>query len=497
MKKWISRIALLGLAVLPSTVQAQYPAPGYYPGQPMPGYGNPYAYPPAPYYYSQPAPMYVPYGYYKGNPVYYYQPGQPMATAPVAPNSSPVSSAPVVRANEAPVAPVATSGPVNAQFTAPVEPAPVNNSPSDSARPSDEAPAPAASPGVSKGGEPPATAQRVDAQPADAKPADAKPAEKAPTADNDGKLSSWACLPDCPDRKCHFSVFGEFLYWNVHGVDVPFAQPFDGIDPRNSVPRGGVAVASPRFTPGVRGGFAVGVTEDSWVVGTVTYVRVGASAGVTALGGTVLHNYLVFPNTVNAAPDSLTSSTDYHITLVTADADYKCAIVNNEHLLLNWLAGARYGHITQSLINTSRINGTTTIDSRVNLDAAGPRAGLEGEYRIACGVYGYGHGVVDLLFGRFNSAISERNAFGGLIGQSGVDENRIVPTLEFELGVGWKTQDGRIRVSAGYYVGCWFNVLTLPSLSQGIQNTNFTTNGNNFRDSLIFDGFVGRFEFRF
>lgn len=499
MKKWITRIALLGLAALPPSVQAQYPAPGYYYGQPMPGYGNPYGYPAAPYpaasyYNSQPAPSYVPYGYYKGNPVYYYQSGQPVASTPVATYSTPAASMPAVRANVAPVATAAPSGPMKAQFTAPPAPVPVNNVPSASARASDEAPEPAALAGVSKGGVPPATAQRVDAQPGDAKPAATPPAATPPAAANS---SFWSSLTNCIDKKPHVSIFAEFLYWNVHGGDVPYAQAFDGVDPRNSVPRGPVGVASPRFTPGIRGGAGVSLNEDSWVVGTFTYLRVGSFSALNATGGNVLHNFLVFPNTVNAAVDSLTAKTDYHITMLTADADYKHAIVNNDCLLLNWLVGARFGHLNQDLVNQFQILGTTAVDSHVHFDGGGPRAGLEGEFRIAGGLYGYGHGIVNVLFGRFQGGIDERNIFGGLIGQTTVDENRVVPILEFELGAGWKSSDGRIRVSAGYYVGCWFNVMTLPSLSQGIQNVNFTTNGNNFRDSLIFDGFVTRFEYRF
>ena len=45
--------------------------------------------------------------------------------------------------------------------------------------------------------------------------------------------------------------------------------------------------------------------------------------------------------------------------------------------------------------------------------------------------------------------------------------------------------------------GGWFNTLTVPSLVQGVQNNNFTTNGNNFRDHFSIDGFVGRFTFKY
>ncbi len=310
-----------------------------------------------------------------------------------------------------------------------------------------------------------------------------------------------ACFPqvvDCKNcKKFRFSVFGEILYWTVHGVDVPFAQAFDGVDPFNSVPRGPVGVVNSDFRIGYRGGAGVAINENSWLVGTLTYFHETANGSVAAPDTFVLHNLLAFPNTQNSATDSLKASASTTTELRTADLDYKCAFINNDHLLLSWLAGARYGHLGQKLEADYLITGTTTVTSAITFNGGGPRVGLDGEYKVLGGFYGYGKGVLSLLAGRFQGSYNETNVFTGLVGTTALSENRLVPILELELGAGWQSRNGRVRISGGYYVGNWFNAMTIPSLANSIQRNDFTSNGNNLHDSVIFDGFVGRVEIRF
>ncbi|MBI1831703.1 MAG: hypothetical protein HYR84_09660, partial [Planctomycetes bacterium] len=211
----------------------------------------------------------------------------------------------------------------------------------------------------------------------------------------------------------------------------------------------------------------------------------------------VLHNFLAFPNTNNAAIDSLTSSADYRIRLLMGDLELRNAIVNNDRLTFNWLAGARYAHLDQNLASVFQVTGTTTVDSKISFDGFGPRVGLDGQYRLSHGLYGYAQGVANLLVGQFRGNYEERNIFVGQVGQTSITANRVVPVLELEVGGGWQSANGRYRVSGGYYIGGWFNNMTTTAFAGAIGNTNFTTNGNNFRDTIVFDGFVTRFEFRY
>lgn len=550
MRKWCARILFFGLAALPGTVQAQYPTPGFYYPQPT-AYPTPYPYypqaqyPPQGYYYPQPAPRYVP-NYpanWQGMPA-----PAPWTNAPrpvqaqqgeIGSSSRVYNAVPQTVPNSVIVSDPANPFPfsVPAQESEKAKPAnpfpfslPVQES--EKAKPANpflfSVPAPESE--KTKPANPipfSVPAQEIEKtklvrparkipqslpemeperQPSDEPPVPS-PTPPVPAPKGTEKESIAAPVKSLPPelslptlsvaKKCQVMIFGEYLHWNVHGVDVPFAQAFDGIDPIFSVPRGPVGVVSTEFQAGVRVGGGVTLNETSSVVGTFTYFRTNSSSGIAAPDGQVLHNFLAFPNTANSAVDSLTSTAEYAIQLRMADIDYKCAFVNNDCLSLTFVAGARYANLTQDVLGTFQVTGTTTVDSHITFDGFGPRIGLEGKYRLKCGVYGYANGMADFLFGQFRGNYVERNVFTGLVGQTSVNANRPVPVLEFELGAGWQSPKGHVQISGGYYVGSWFNTMTTTSLAGAIGNVNFTTNGNNFRDTLVFDGLVLRFEFRY
>jgi hypothetical protein len=501
MRKFLAGLCLLGVSALPSTAQAQYPA--YY-SPPVQRYtpAYPYGYPAAPapgYYYPQPAPTYAyPYGYPvapRNVPAVNMTPPAPAPQVNYSGDASAATSAgtpSAVMQAQVPAAPAAQPAPVSEVQATPAASAPlVNETPQVAPQqlPPESPPAKKAEPPVVAG--PSAALFGSTKDGAAPVTSSAAKVSEAPVVLHGGNV-------DCHDHKhVGLTFFADYIFWSVHGVDVPYAQPFLGVDPATAVPRGQVFTVSPTFTSGMRFGAGAGIDDCSWVVGTVNYFRTGNNSTAEAPAGFVLRSLLAFPNTVNAAGDSLKADADYHITLVTADIDYKHAIINNDTLILSWLAGARYTHLDQHLFANYVITGLTTIESRVNFDGGGPRAGLDARYRICGGFFGYGTGVADLIAGKFTGQSTERNIFTGLVGNSLVNENRVLPILELELGFGWQSANGRLRISGGYYVGTWFNTLTVPSLVAGIQGTNFTTNGNNFRDTVMFDGLVGRVEFRY
>ena len=56
---------------------------------------------------------------------------------------------------------------------------------------------------------------------------------------------------------------------------------------------------------------------------------------------------------------------------------------------------------------------------------------------------------------------------------------------------------GRAEVTVGYTAAAWFNVMTTSSWIQGVQEAAFSSNRDNLRDTLTFDGLFARFLFRF
>jgi hypothetical protein len=70
------------------------------------------------------------------------------------------------------------------------------------------------------------------------------------------------------------------------------------------------------------------------------------------------------------------------------------------------------------------------------------------------------------------------------------DDDRIVPMLDYELGVAWTNPQGNLRLSAGYMMSHWFNIVSTPVFVEAVQSDSYV----NVNDTISFDGLVGRAE---
>lgn len=302
------------------------------------------------------------------------------------------------------------------------------------------------------------------------------------------------CCSDCP--RSRFYVFGEYLYLTARNADVAFGQVRDGVTVL-AVPRGPVGVADPAYHSGARVGAGAALSCDSFIQGSFTWYESRSSDSLIAPPGRLVHSLTTFPATFNVAADSLTATSNYDIDFRFVDLDFKHNLCCCGGGSLRYLLGARYAHLDQDFLGTYTILGTTTVTTNIRFDGGGPRAGLEGDYAIGKGVFTYGSGIASLLAGHFNANYVQRNVFVGTQVNTEYGDDRIVPVLELEAGLGWRSPNDRIIVRAGYYVAGWGNTLTTPAWIQGVRNTNFTTNSDNLRDTLTFDGFVARVELRY
>lgn len=310
-----------------------------------------------------------------------------------------------------------------------------------------------------------------------------------------------ACQGNCGQIQDNYPCptvygFGDFLYLTARGADLPFAQARDGVGPL-AVPMGPVAIVDPDYSAGFRLGAGVRVGQNSFLQAAFTWWDNSSVQTAAAPAGTVLRSLVVFPATLNAAADSLAARSRQDFNFRLADADFRHILIEGENHYLGYILGARYAHLDQDSRSEFSILGATTVTTNINFDGAGGRAGLEGEYCVKGGFYTYGRGVLSLLAGHFGSNYQQRNVLAGLQARTSTEEDRVVPNVEFEVGGGWSNSSGKVRLQAGYYLSSWYNTLTTPTLIQGVQNTNFTTNMDNFRDTLTFDGLTFRVEFRY
>jgi hypothetical protein len=120
-------------------------------------------------------------------------------------------------------------------------------------------------------------------------------------------------------------------------------------------------------------------------------------------------------------------------------------------------------------------------------------AGIEGDQRIGVtGFSAYGRAFAAALTGNFQSEYRMVSTLGGPLVVVNWDDDRIVPMLDYELGVAWTNPQGNLRLSAGYMMSHWFNIVSTPVFVEAVQSDSYV----NVNDTISFDGLVGRAELR-
>jgi hypothetical protein len=295
----------------------------------------------------------------------------------------------------------------------------------------------------------------------------------------------------------HVVFFGDFLYLKERGGDLIFAQPRDGCG-ANSVPVGPQGILEPNYAPGFRVGGDVFLNNCSALEASFSWWRNVTHASIVAPNGAIIDSLVTLPNTPDCDPTSASATALAATQFRTGDIVFKHLICGQPGCYeVSWLAGGRYAELKQTMHSEFTVLGTTDVDTSINFDGFGPRVGLEGELIGWRGITVYGKGAANFVVGHFGADFNQFNLFAGNQGNIDYRNDRIVPILELELGVGWTSPKGNIRVMGGYYLAAWFNTVTTPDLINGIQANNFTTNTTNLKDTLTFDGLMARLEFRF
>lgn len=296
------------------------------------------------------------------------------------------------------------------------------------------------------------------------------------------------------------SVFGEFLYVRPRDAEVAYALPIDGpVAPvlGNEVPVGPVAVVDPDYDISFRVGFNIAIDQGSSVAAQYTQLRSDTTDAVTVVAPIVLRSLVSHPLGASAATDTLDANAALDIELDTIDLDFRSLWYGcecNYAYAINYLAGAQYATLDQRFLSNSVTLDTRTIASNIEFSGLGMRFGVQGE-RLwpKANVFVYGTSIVNFLFGEFDASYSQTSALNGLEAFTSWSAGRIVPVLDFEFGAGWLGVNRHLRLSAGYRVSTWFNVVKTEDWIWAAQNHDF----RNLDGTLTFDGLVGRAEWLF
>jgi hypothetical protein len=258
------------------------------------------------------------------------------------------------------------------------------------------------------------------------------------------------------------------------------------------VPIGTVDTLNPQYSSGFRVGGALAIDPCSSFVTTFSWWQSETTGSAAVNVPDSLRSLTFYPGTASAAANSLAANAGYGIRFRMADFDYRRLILGNSNRSINWFAGLRYAHLGQNFSANELITpGTTNTTSNINFDGAGLRVGADGARRAwNSGFMIYGRTSANFVAGSFRANYAQTNTFIGPEAASGWKDQRIVSILEAELGAGWVSRSGNIRITGGYFMASWFNTLTQPVWLQSARTDNFTNMGS----TLTFDGFTGRVE---
>ena len=300
-----------------------------------------------------------------------------------------------------------------------------------------------------------------------------------------------------------WTAYGEFLLLRPSNAKVSYAVPINGA----IVPPAGVApvqvgresVLDIGYNSGFRVGFERALNECSSIGAVYTHFESGTSDSVALAEpppDRVLRSLLLHPGTGDAATDfDLGAAGSHAIDFRMADIEYRHLLRCGPKHAITGLVGIRYGHLEQRLASeflSSQVEQFVTSD--IDFHGGGVRLGLEAEtYAAHGGFFGYGKTHASFLAGRFSSFYSQADRFREQVVEAGWKEDRVVPILDLEVGLGWVSSGGRVRVTGGYHYAAWLNTLTTDEFIQAVQHNDSVS----VRETLVFDGLVFRTEIGF
>lgn len=315
---------------------------------------------------------------------------------------------------------------------------------------------------------------------------------------NDCCKSCSCCVCRCTPT---WRFFGDFLYLRPRNAEVTYAVPFDGPVAPGDVPIqvGQIGIVDPGYEPAFRVGFDRAISDCASLGATYTQLDSTISDSISVDAPIVIRSMVIHPSTANAETDWLSAEATYDVRFKLVDLDYRRVFLCGDRYSVNYLIGARYGRLEQVFQSTFTETGSETINTNINFDGGGIRVGLEGERHARCsGFLVYGKSTANFVAGEFRARYFQGNSFDPEIVDTSWKAGRIMSILDLELGVGWASRCDRVRITGGYMVSAWYNVVTTADFIGAVQRNDFTELGNTeLGGKLTFDGLVVRAEFRY
>lgn len=306
----------------------------------------------------------------------------------------------------------------------------------------------------------------------------------------------------CDSRPCtpwwaHRSGgFGELLYLSPGNSDLIYAVEQTSALAGAS-PTGPLGISNIDEHLGYRVGMTFARSQCSSVVVSYSRWDGDTTTQLDATGNNVLNSRVIHPSTATTGAASVRASARQLANFQFADLLLRRVYKSSDLGVLNWNAGLRYGNLEQGLSTDQLVSvatGLTNVTTDIDFNGFGIIGGLDGERRSShSGLLVYGRVLGSLLAGNWQADYTQTNQFGGGVIATRYDDYRVTPVVDTELGVGWQSQSGRLRISSGYLFSTWFNAVTTRDYVQSVRTGDLLE----LDDNLTFSGLTFRSELRF
>lgn len=285
------------------------------------------------------------------------------------------------------------------------------------------------------------------------------------------------CFNDCcvsPWWAHRTGIFAEFLLLRPGSTDLIYAVEQTDPDADIASPTGPVGIVAIPEQGGFRTGFTLAASDCSSYL--VSYARWDGSttSEIEANFPFVLDSQVVHPSVDTSGAASLAASSYQKISFQSVDLAYRHLWKASNTTALNWLTGLRYGNIeqrssTDQIVQTA--TGLTNVATDIDFDGFGITGGLDFErYHCRTGLSLYGKSMLSLLAGEWTADYEQVNQFGGGVIANGIEDFRITPVAEAELGLKWSCLENRLSVHGGLLVSAWFDSMTTRSYIGGVRS---------------------------
>lgn len=309
-----------------------------------------------------------------------------------------------------------------------------------------------------------------------------------------GVCGACGCDPCCCIQ---WEVYGDFLYLRPRNAEVAFAVNTNQVaqPPIPPIQTSPVTIVDPDYQPGFRVGFRRYIDVCASVGAEYWHYESDTAASATTDVTDVIQSLVTHPSSLTANTPWQNANGGLDINFDRVNADYRWIFSCSDRHEVAFVGGAAYAGLEQKFAANFSVLGNEFVNTDVTFDGGGIRVGLEAERHARCsGFFVYGKGYSSFLAGEFRTSYVQGNpGVDPIVVNTGWQAGRVVPILDLELGAGWASCSGCLRVSGGYMVSGWFNVVKTDDWIKAVQSNNFT----GLSDGMSFDGLVARAEVRF